>query len=647
MNQEEKEFAAGMPSWASDAPDRAGLWSSDLDFVERIYKQVKNANKRHADWRDEALDHFKFYAGDQWPQDDRAKLEEQQRPVVTFNRVAPFIDAVVGSEMNDRKEVRYFPRTLDDQGVNELYTSAAQWVRDQCDAEDEESEAFKDCLICGMGWTETRLDYDEDPDGQIMIERVPPLEMEWDDEARKMGLSDANWVCRKKWMTKNDVLDTWPHAELIPSHDATLQEMETSEHDASEAWKYERDQTWYDMKENRFLVLHYQYREREFFYRAIDPNTGEVVEITEERFEKIVPIWEQNGIPYAKQSRWRYRQAFILGKQLLEHTNCPVQGRFTFQVITGKRDEENHIWFGMMRSMKDPQEWANKFFSQFMHIINANAKGGLLAEEDAFVDPRRAESLWARPDSIILLSNGGLNKVQERTVNKFPAGVDRMLQFAIAAIPDVTGVNLEMLGMVDREQAGILEQQRKQAALTIMAPLFNSLRHYRKQQGRVLLLFIRDYISDGRLIRIKGEEGQKYVRLVRDPSVMTFDVIVDQSPTSPNLKQEVWAILQNVLPAAMRAGLPIPPALLDFTPLPESLIQNWKSFIKQTSQPDPIKDELKKLEALLKQAEVDEMKSKQILNLAKAQAQAAKPKMEQDRNILKLVDTFVDSLEAK
>ncbi|NIV38716.1 MAG: hypothetical protein GWN58_57650, partial [Anaerolineae bacterium] len=51
---------------------------------------------------------------------------------------------------------------------------------------------------------------------------------------------------------------------------------------------------------------------------------------------------------------------------------------------------------------------------------------------------------------------------------------------------DVSGANLELLGMADKVQAGVLEAQRKQAGMTILSWAFDSLRAYRRAHGRVL-----------------------------------------------------------------------------------------------------------------------------------------------------------------
>lgn len=557
------------------------------DFVEEIYDLRKEAGKHQGDWRREAREAYEFRDGNQWDSTDVAILEEQRRPIVTFNRVGPIIDSIVGNEIGNRQEIRYFPRTMGDREANEVYTEAARWVRDNCDAEDEESDAYADAITCGMGWTEMRVDYDEDPDGKIVIERVPPLEMRWDPNSRKANLADAKWLMREKWMDLDDVKDRWPEKkdDLHPQADQMVDNEWLDEHDSTHAWQYMQDQTWYDPKNGKILVIHYQYREREPYYRVGDPETGRVIEFEEKRFNRIKNRVDEMGVTYVKQHRWVYHQAFIAGKTILQESDTPVDGAFSYHCVTAKRDEEHGTWYGLSRAMRDPQKWANKFFSQAMHVFNSNPKGGLIIEDDAVDDKRNFEDTWAAPDSVTWVNDGAIasGKIQVKDMGGYPASLDKLLAFAISSIRDVSGVNLELLGMANREQAGVLEVERKKAALVILAPLLNSLRRYRKMAGRALLAFMREYIPEGTMMRLTD----KAVPFFKDDEVVQYDIVVDTAPNSPNLKQEVWAQMQNILPAMVKAGVPIPPSIIRFSPLPESVSDEMIKYIEERSQVDP------------------------------------------------------------
>ena len=139
------------------------------------------------------------------------------------------------------------------------------------------------------------------------------------------------------------------------------------------------------------------------------------------------------------------------------------------------------------------------------------------------------------------------------------------------------------MGMANREQAGVLEVERKKAALVILAPLLNNLRRYRKTQGMDLLAFMRKYIPEGTIMRITDQAVPFY----QDDDTVKYDVIVDTAANSPNLKQEVWAQLQNIMPAMIKAGVPLPPDLIKFSPLPESVSDEWVEYIEERSQQDP------------------------------------------------------------
>ena len=94
------------------------------------------------------------FAGEQLNEDDKAILQDAKRPIVIFNRVGTTVDSVSGQEVGNRQEVQFLPRR---QGVvkkNELLTSAAKWFRQQCDAEDEESEAFAICSCAAWDGTD-------------------------------------------------------------------------------------------------------------------------------------------------------------------------------------------------------------------------------------------------------------------------------------------------------------------------------------------------------------------------------------------------------------------------------------------------------------------------------------------------------------
>ena len=915
--------------------------------VEDIRKRWKEAKDNLADWRQEAREDFAFVAGHQWAQDDIAKLKEQGRPAVTFNRIGAMVDAVGGLEINNRQETRYYPREMGDVQANEIFTEAGKWAREQCYAEDEESDAFQDAAICGigcclsgdtlvrwpsahfatvrlysgsiikidlengkqltgtpnhpvltsagwkglhelkegdylvnsaflervkgfpveqfdevesrfedkvnafragrerlrlattsdnfysdgggsdvhvvyayrslldkmlnasvlqqlkkrglvawqhamssaklfaercscgptlatesdaafsgshapqahfsgsdvvakkeasvaqsdtdsfarlksalfgnlvrgqlflkvqlgklLGWntgarptsespefntsatqplgdgrvrysnligdfldwkpileiharkllcgdlrlsqyvtrvrrrvvsrvhdfpvhdvgtslgmflaadivtsnTESRMDYDEEPDGKILIERMDPLEVFWDPAAKKKCLADARYVFAARWMDKEEIKAKWPGAEDF-FYTEDLKDFETP-HNADRAFLYEGDEVDKEVRKNQALVLHYQCYKLEPYYRALDPFINQLVDLDETKFKalqknvkkmggSLVEAGRKTGasdIPYVKQRKKVYYRAFLVGDRMLgaeKLERSPCQEGFTLKFITGKRDRNKSEWYGIVRAMKDPQRWGNKFFSQIHDILAKNAKGGAFVEEGALTDPRKAEEQWASANPLILLKEGGIDKIKERSAVNYPTGLDRMMMFSFESMPFVSGINLEALGMANREQAGILEETRKKAAMAILAPLFDALRRYRKEQGRVLLYYIREFLTDGRLIRILGNGGKaKYIPLTKDKGATQYDVIVDQSPSSPDFKEKVWASLNQVLPIMMKNGTPIPPSVFQYSSLPSDVAQEL-SDASQGKLPPEVEAKIKEMQGALQKA---------------------------------------------
>lgn len=569
----------------------------DETLVARVKGCKKESDKHLGEWRKEAILSYGMTAGDQWDETDKAQLTEMLRAPVVFNRIGPMVDAVTGSEVTNRQQVQYIPRQVGDTGVNDVLTGAADYIRDNCDAEDEESEAFHDAIVCGVGVTETSMDYTDDPEGSALIERRDPLSMRWDPSAKKRNLTDRKWDQREDWMEREEIEARWPDKaeEISASNDwGGSDDEDGGAHDATLAWMYKKDATGYDDVTGKYRVVHHQWWELEAYRLMLNPDTGQLQEVPEDQFKLLEERAAVIGMPVPqnmRKHRKQYQQAFVVGDVVLERSPCPCN-QFSRKFITAKRDRNSNTWYGIVRAMIDPQRWANKFFSQILHIINTNAKGGLMVEDGATDNMRKFKEDWARADSVIELNAGGLAKVLPKPAPMIPQALNDMLSFAISSMRDTSGINLELLGMADRQQAGVLEAQRKQASMTVLAGLFDAMRKYRKEQGRLLAMFIRDYMSDGRLVRIVGGDGtEKYVPLLRDPQSLQFDVIVDEASTTVDRKAQTFQVLMQMMPSLERLQVPIGAELLDFLPLPAAMVEKWKEIIKQAASkekpPDP------------------------------------------------------------
>lgn len=563
---------------------------SDAALLAQVKKHKKESDQHLSQWRDEARELYAFKAGDQWSPEEKADLEEKLRLPVVFNRIDPMVEAVGGSEINNRQQVQYVPRQVGDSGVNEVLTGAADYFRDNCDAEDEESDAFMDVVVCGVGVTETYLDYIDNPEGMVITDRRDPLSMRWDASAKKRNLTDKKWVQREEWQDVEEIKQKWPDKaeEVEASTSDGWADEDGKKHDQTLAFLYEKDNTGKDAKTGKLRVIHEQWYELETYHNLIDPMTGQMQEMDDERFQVLKPRLKKLGMQLksVKKQRKKWLQVFVCGDVVLEFSDVACN-ECSYKFITGRRDRNNNTWYGLVKAMIDPQKWANKFFSQFLHIINTNAKGGLLMEEGVTDNLRKFKQDWSKSDSVTVVNNGALSggKITPKPPPVIPPQMGQMMEFAISSLRDVSGLNLEILGMADRQQAGVLEAQRKQAALTVLAGMFDGLRRYRKEQGRLLAKYITEYLSDGRLVRILGGDGmERYIPLLKQDGALEYDVVVDESANTVNQKDKTFAILMQLMPALEKQGVPFSADLLEYTPLPAAMVEKWKQQIKQREE---------------------------------------------------------------
>ncbi len=299
----------------------------EYELYRRLKSWYKEDIEHVNEWREQAREDFDFYNGRQWAEEDLAVLKAQRRPVMTFNRIAPLVNAIVGAERNNKREVQFQPRQVGAAISNELLTGAAEWFRDEAEAEYADSDAFQDMIICGMGWTDTRLDYETDPEGTPAVQRLDPLKMVWDANAVRPNLIDAQrmWYVDRK--TIEDAKSLFPDVAVEDLHaDWAIDDTTACEEYRASLDAYHEDSNTLSSSESfagkRYVTLvECRWFEYEAYFKAPDLQTGQMRSYSKQEFEQLQRVVLQlQGVCFHKKV---VRRAF-LGRRLLAKPDKPL-----------------------------------------------------------------------------------------------------------------------------------------------------------------------------------------------------------------------------------------------------------------------------------------------------------------------------------
>jgi hypothetical protein len=298
-----------------------------------------------------------------------------------------------------------------------------------------------------------------------------------------------------------------------------------------------------------------------------------------DEWEKLALRLEEAGLPLppaVQGERRAYKQAFLTDDVLLDDGDMWIQA-FSYLFLTHKYDQEEKLWYGMIRNLLDAQRGANKFFSQGVDVWNSGAKGALIIETNAAASSKTLGDTWAGPSPIILMNPGGVTNRQYEVIPPpdFPPAAAQMTQFSLEAINDI-GPSEAMTGQqMGGETPGISVQKAQVQGMTTLAPNFDALTRFRYTEAKTIIKAVREFLLDGRLIRIGGPHNSRFEKLLAERFSDDYDLVIDEVPRDPNARRQVWEMLGPLLPIAFRSGK-IPHAWKDFSPFPASVIEDWK-----------------------------------------------------------------------
>lgn len=611
---------------------------NDNEVIETAHQRINDALMVTSWWRaNEIRDNYNLIEGDQWLEEPYDRQNADGMPIRTINKLAPVIDSICGFEIQNRSEVKYIPRlsTSAQIGFTDMLNDAVKYIQDEAQSEFQNSQAFRDMLICGVGVTDTIISYDNNFDGEVKIERVFPYLTLWDVTARAKNLEDANWVIRAKIVDK-DSMDGY-------LKDAADNEQANATFGAAVDARFLDFFNTVMIAKSLGIIYEYQWRDKVPFYRIenpfvnitdiaeyqnpyellelakalqekynIDPAQDRVFSIESEDFSKLKQLFELLALPfkYTKQKKFKYYRAILVGNKIIEKSENYSQKSFSLKFMTGKFSEVRQCYYGIIRGSKEPQRLLNQAVSDYEGFLRTIPKGGVEIEADAVPNMEAFVQTYTKAREVTIYNPGGLAKTRPKITPPIPAGLLDMINFATTAIMETTGVTQDFMGITDSKMmTATLNRQLVRQGLTTLSSYFDAKKFYTIAQGKLFIDCVRILVenSEGRLIRVMQSDSTKYYApLLKNGLAAEYDVVVEAVPATPSERQDTFEKLLQLAGLLANTSKPvdITPIALQYSPLKEEQIKEILQMMQPPPppQPDPLAQQILVAETQLKQA---------------------------------------------
>lgn len=526
---------------ASDARTRA---AENMEAFDRAY------TARHERFCREADRHNRFYMGDQWDPEVRAKLEAEGRPVLTINEILRTVNAVLGNHSENRVDIRLLPREGGDIETAEVFTSVFDHILENTGYQDEESQVFSDGVIMDAGYFDVRVDFDESVRGEIEVRSLDPLDVVVDTEAKEYDPSTWNEVMVSRWHTLNEIETLYGKAkrrevEGLLSSGGTAGQNSVRFKDDTTFGEYQGGiPTGVDAINNLrgIRVVERQWRKLAPCKMFVDLETGDMSQVPDNwDLERAKEVAGRFGLSITTKIKPRVRWT-VSADHVLLHDDWSLYDDFT--VIPFFPFFRRGLFGGLVRHLISPQEQLNKIESQILHVVNTTANSGYLIEEGSLANmtPEELERRGAET-GVVISYRRNRNPPVKIQPNQVPSGLDRLGQKSSQFIYDISGSEA-LLGQPPKSQvSGVAMDQTLSRALITLQPIMDNLAKTRRMVAKRVRSLVQQFYNETRTMRITEwrdpQEPEKEVtinepdslgNILHDVTTGHYDVVVGTAP---------------------------------------------------------------------------------------------------------------------
>ena len=533
----------------------------------------------------------RYFRGDQWDANDKAKLASVKRPAMTINKIMSTVSNVMGEQINNRAEINFRPRSGSSPDTAEALSKVFKQISDNNRLDWLRSDMFADGIITSRGYLDIRLDRTDNMQGEVRITRPNPKNVIIDPDADEYDPDTWADVFTTKWLTADDVaiLYNEEDAEYLRHRD---QSFFPYGYDSVQAFRDrfgDRFNPMYSggmdhtnvMRNLRIIERQYRMLDRQKHFVSADGDMRPIPEDFDRN--KIAMFVEQFGFKVTTELVRRIKWTVICDSVVLHDDWSPYKH---FTVVPYFPHLRNGHTLGLVENLLDPQEVLNKVTSQELHVINTTANSGYKVKAGALANMtiEELEQKGAQTGLVIEVNGDPDKDVQKIAPNQVPQGLDRVSYKAEESIKTISGVSDSMQGMDRADVAAKAIQTKRQAGSTNLVKPLDNLIRTDSLVARNILDLIQEFYTEERLITITkngmtGETEDIAVNqvtpegtIMNDLTLGEYAVVVSSVPMRETMEDSQFEQAM----ALREAGVQIPDEVL----VDSSRLQRKSEIIK-------------------------------------------------------------------
>jgi hypothetical protein len=564
----------------------AGNVAGPVESQASAYWPLSRLKRAYLDYvgskRDEILeqqDARRYRHGSQYTDEQTAVYNKRKQPIVTYNRIAPKVNGVVGLIEKLRQAPKAYPRTPKEEAGADLATAVVRYVVDEQQFKTISPFCGQDAAIDGLSGIELVLEQGDQGDPEVGLVKVEGDDFFYDPRSFDLDFADARYMGVAKW------LDLEMAIEMFPDKEQDIRDSVESGSDLTT--NSDRENKWYisdgDIKRVR-VVDHWYQMKGDWCYCIY---TGSVKLAEGKSY-----FSDQKGKTFCK-----------------------------FVMFSANVDQDGDR-YGFVRQFKSVQDEINQRRSKAMHIMNSRR---ILAEDGAFDDIEKTRLEAVRPDGVVIHNKGFEAEFDD---NSKLQDMESNLKFYQDAKEEMDsyGPTLSNIGETGQNQSGRAIALQQQAGIAQLGPFMISYKAWKLRVYRAIWNAVRQHWKAERWIRVTDDENSvNFVGLnqvgtnpmtgmpamVNQVSTLDVDIIMEEGPDAINMQADTFDTMQVLV----QNGAQVPPELLvEMSLLDSATKQRW---IKKLSTPDPAVQQAQQLELQTAAAKIQDTQA--ATGLKKAQ----------------------------